>query len=171
MWEGLSAIANALWQRSRIRRLFQGDHRTAGWIPPESCGALRRADRSPLAHHSHVEHEKLRVARGCRVDRRAAFGAESLRALGAAFGVVMFEAGFIASSRALDALNCLSKHLAIVSYPSGGMHALRIAVSPVDDAPFGVPGVLTLEGNDVSLVQWRNTAGQIDVVRNQYGLT
>jgi hypothetical protein len=47
------------------------------------------------------------------------------------------------------------------------MHALRIAVSPVDDAPFGVPDVLTLEGNDVSLVQWRNTAGQIDVVRNQ----
>jgi len=64
----------------------------------------------------------------------------------------------------------LLKGLTFALNPSSRMPALRVVVSPVNNAPFFVPGVLAVKGNDIPPRQKRNSRRQVDVVGNKESL-
>ncbi|MDH3210510.1 MAG: hypothetical protein OEL91_09060, partial [Burkholderiaceae bacterium] len=69
-----------------------------------------------------------------------------------------------------SSLNDSPENFAIVLYPTARASAIRVTVSPMDNATFFVPLVDAAEGNDITLVQRCNPRREIDVVRDQHGL-
>lgn len=76
--------------------------------------------------------------------------------------------GGLVKRRALDHLLV---SLAIMLNPARLMTFARVAVCPVNHAPFGVPFILAAEGDNIAYAKADDSWRQIDVVRDEQGLS
>lgn len=76
--------------------------------------------------------------------------------------------GITSRYHAVIALTKLLIRLTLVFYPACGVMALRIAVRPVNNAPFRVPFILAIKIDRIPRAQRIDAPRQIDVVRHEY---